>query len=46
MATEKDLDVVGDMDDYESLPKWELQQRVLNNDERARRVYLARYGNG
>lgn len=44
MAIEKELDTVGDLNDYANMPKYELQQRAIFGDEKAERIYFERYG--
>lgn len=38
-------DVVGEINDYANMPKYELQQRALFGDKKAEEIYLKRYGN-
>jgi hypothetical protein len=41
---EKQLDELGNFNDYENMPKYELQQRAIFGDEKAERIYFERYG--
>lgn len=36
-------DVIGDPNDYTSMPKFELQQRAILGDKKAERIYTERY---
>ena len=40
---EPNLDEVGVIDDYSSMPKFELQQRAIFGDAKAERIYFERY---
>lgn len=42
---EKNLDEVGNINDYANMPKFELQQRAIFGDKKAEEIYLKRYGN-
>lgn len=44
MANNKPIDEVLDWEDYAAMPKFELQQRALADDEKAQRIYFERYG--
>lgn len=44
MAEEKELDIVGDLNDYANMPKFELQQRAIYGDQKAEKIYFERYG--
>lgn len=37
-------DVIGNPNDYNRMPKYELQQRAILGDKKAERIYLDRYG--
>lgn len=39
-------DVLGNINDYTNMPKYELQQRAIMGDAKAERIYLERYGLG
>lgn len=45
MASNEPIDVVLEWEDYENMPKFELQERALADDEKAQRIYFERYGN-
>jgi len=45
MAKNEPVDVVLEWEDYENMPKFELQERALADDEKAQRIYFERYGN-
>ena len=45
MAKDEPIDLVLEWEDYESMPKFELQERALADDEKAKRIYFERYGN-
>ena len=44
MANNEPVDVVLEWEDYENMPKFELQERALADDEKAQRIYFKRYG--
>jgi hypothetical protein len=44
MAKNEPEDVVLDWEDYENMPKFELQQRALADDPKAIQIYFKRYG--
>ena len=39
--TEKDI--VLEINDYSTMPKYELQQRALSGDKKAEKIYMERY---
>lgn len=41
---EKNLDEVGEFNDYTNMPKFELQQRAIFGDMKAAEIYFKRYG--
>jgi hypothetical protein len=45
MAKDEPIDVVLEWEDYENMPKFELQERALANDAKAEKIYFERYGN-
>jgi hypothetical protein len=45
MANNEPIDVVLEWEDYENMPKFELQERALADDEKAQRIYFKRYKN-
>jgi hypothetical protein len=45
MANNEPIDVVLEWEDYENMPKFELQERALADDVKAQRIYFERYGN-
>jgi hypothetical protein len=45
MANNEPVDVVLEWEDYENMPKFELQERALADDPKAIRIYFERYGN-
>ena len=45
MAKDEPIDLVLEWEDYENMPKFELQERALADDEKAKRIYFERYGN-
>lgn len=45
MANNEPVDVVLEWEDYENMPKFELQERALADDVKAQRIYFERYGN-
>jgi hypothetical protein len=45
MAKNEPIDVVLEWEDYENMPKFELQERALADDEKAQRIYFKRYRN-
>jgi hypothetical protein len=45
MVNNEPIDVVLEWEDYENMPKFELQERALADDEKAQRIYFKRYGN-
>lgn len=44
MANNEPVDVVLEWEDYENMPKFELQERALADDPKAIRIYFERYG--
>jgi len=45
MTNNEPIDVVLEWEDYENMPKFELQERALADDEKAQRIYFERYKN-
>ena len=45
MTNNEPIDVVLEWEDYENMPKFELQERALADDEKAQRIYFKRYKN-
>jgi hypothetical protein len=45
MMKDKEIDVVLDPNNYNEMPKYELQERALAGDAKAERIYFERYGN-
>lgn len=41
---EKEIDIVLDWNDYSTMPRYELQERILAGDKKAEEVYFKRYG--
>lgn len=44
MSEQEPKDVVGEINDYASMPKFELQQRAIFGDTKAEEIYFKRYG--
>jgi hypothetical protein len=45
MSKNEPIDEVLEWEDYENMPKFELQERALADDVKAQRIYFERYGN-
>jgi hypothetical protein len=45
MSKNEPIDEVLEWENYENMPKFELQERALADDVKAQRIYFERYGN-